>query len=61
MTLIEDVDLLKSRRRFQSPEGGRVSRLYSPERIPGGIENQFENDNHELRMAQIALLSDCLL
>lgn len=43
-----------------SPEGGRVSRLYHPERIPGGIENQFEIDNHELRMAQIALLSDFL-
>lgn len=42
------------------PGGGRVERLYNPERIPGGIENQFVDDNHGLRMAQIAL-SDFLL
>lgn len=43
------------------PRGGRVDRLYNPERIPGGIENQFVDDYHGLRMTQIALLGDFLL
>ena len=42
-----------------SPVGERLSRLYNPG-VPGGIENQFENDNHELRVGQIALLNDFL-
>lgn len=57
---MEDVDLWEWETVSASPEGGRVTRLYHPERIPGGIENQFEDDNHELRMAQIALPSDLL-